>query len=142
MVFPYPEPATPGVYMGMSSRMNPSSISMAMNHDMYGSDSPLCIHYDKTVYSACAVSAMPDSHLDPMSSLYKYFNADAGELFHEVGGLVHGYNSRDVVVFNGKHYHSPMPPVPAFGGKKTGRFSFVVFRNRGDGHVEEENHED
>lgn len=129
--FPLSDPDTPGYPLNVGDQCRKEDCSIAVNFDYYGNEAPLCIHYDKTVHAACAVTAMRDTNRkEDLSSLHHHYNANAGELFHEIGGLVHGYNHRDIIIFNGKHYHSPMQPQPAPGGKKAGRFSFVVFLNK------------
>lgn len=130
--YPSPEPHTPGFPLCMDvNHCTKKDYSVAVNFRMHGQEAPHCIHFDKTVYGPCAATAMKDpKHKGSLSSLHHHFNADAGELFHEIGGLVHGYNHRDIVIFNGKHYHSPMATHPLVEGEKAGRLSFVVFRNK------------
>jgi hypothetical protein len=114
-----------------------SNTSIAINYTTTGDPSPLSLHYDKTVFGTCAATAEPDGRLTTLSSVDLNFGADAGEFFHEIGGLLHGYGSRDVILFNGIHMHAPMMPFPRKARdeskgiqQKAGRHSYIVFRHK------------
>ena len=71
---------------------------------------PPAFHQDSRVQAACAVTAEAAEGVQ-LNSI-PLAGADAGILLHEVGGLGFGYGSRDVVLFNGAHFHGPLPPCP------------------------------
>jgi hypothetical protein len=112
----------------LSERADIRNIHLATNEWPAGTEAPPCWHQDANVTSACVVSAMPysDCELNSVDNA----NADAGQLAHEIGGLIHPYHHNDLIVFRGDHYHGPVTPVPRrFGvkGEKAGRYSFAVF---------------
>jgi hypothetical protein len=109
---------------------------VAVNRLSDGSPSPPAFHQDSRVQSACAVSAEPGNGTK-LASIH-HANANAGQLFHEVGGLILGYSSHDVILFNGAHFHTPLSPSPLrdsgnlhVSGQKpsetASRFSYVTF---------------
>ena len=116
------------------SNCSPKNCSLAINRVRYGDASPHSIHDDAVVFGACVVSACSDSSYGQLQSAETNPGATGGELFHEIGGLVYGYGERDLIFFNGAHYHGPFMPHPSGqqqGNKKNkaGRYSFVVFRS-------------
>ena len=130
--------ATNHVALQSVSGCHYGNTAVAVNHNFNGSCTPWCIHYDRLVYGASAMAAEPEGGVR-LHSADVNPGADAGEFFHEVGGLVHGVGRHDIVIFNGCHYHSPLMPFPsksqqppATKSKKkvqAGRYSYVVFRD-------------
>lgn len=119
--------------------LNPKleNCSLAINQNYDGSGTPWCFHYDSKVRGACMVDGESGKKGVRLSSLDRNPGADAGELIHEVGGLTYGYGSRDAILFNGCHYHSPLMPSPCEEDSQPGRkrkngtaqrLSYVMFR--------------
>jgi len=103
--------------------------SLAINRFVHGQGTFMALHQDAKVAGACIVSAMSLFNNQAMYSSTKNYGAVAGELFHEIGGLIYGYGENDVILFNGKHFHAPKMPRPKDGTNVAGRVSFVLFRN-------------
>ena len=103
--------------------------SVALNHALNGCPTAWAIHDDATVTGACVTSAEHDPKFGLLSSTKHNTTASGGELWHELGGLIHGYDPTDLVLFNGLHYHAPLMPTPINNRGKVGRYSYVVYRN-------------
>lgn len=81
-------------------------IKLATNIIQEGKYSCPSWHQDSVVQGACMVSAENMNSDTPLKSCD--VGATAGQLAHELGGLLHPYGSRDVLIFCGNQLHGPM----------------------------------
>lgn len=113
---------------------SPRNSSFAMNLSVSGDSTAHSLHWDGRVFGACITSSEPGRH--ELSSAGRIPGADAGEFFHEFGGLVHGCGSRDAFIFNGCYLHAGLMPHAATKRHqkknkklKAQRYSYVLFRS-------------
>lgn len=113
-------------------RLQLTDMALAYN-EMRDGDTCHAMHRDGASTLPTVISACPGTI--PLLSSEEKHVADAGLLLHEIGGVVHGYGSRDLLIFSGNNLHGPLPPTPWYRNKEVrkkerdqaSRESFVLF---------------
>ncbi len=116
----YPDGTSRGKHVPLTnedwSSLSPNDCQLATNVIEEGNYATPSWHQDSVVEAACVVSA---ENMDPdVPFMSEHVGATAGQLAHELGGLLHPYGHRDMVLFNGKRLHGPMAVRKMSNGKK------------------------
>ena len=96
----------------------PSNGDLAINYATNRSASPWCFCYDAQVGGACLATAEPDPNLRSLTGACKNPGATAGEIWHKIGGMIHGCGEKEAIIFTGIHIHAPLMPTPMRISKK------------------------